>query len=172
MAVIPDARTIQWHQAREDFFAKELFGKQAESKGGMVDCGPGRRVWCYWQRNWAKAEVDDGNKLYILRMVIEDDEAEDFAPASHEGVAAARDGDTALAVAALFAAAQAEASQWTLSRVECWNPSSVSVAAVQHIDSDARVEHRDTSSITSLQWYGEGMWSDVDWVCNERFGWC
>lgn len=30
-------------------------------------------------------------------------------------------------------------------------------------------EERETDSIASLMWYGEG---EVEWVANEKFAWC
>ena len=80
--------------------------------------------------------------------------------------------ETIQAVATLFAAARKEADEWKLSRVDCWNPSSIVLAAAQSIQPDAKLVARENSSIISLQWYGEGQSQDLQWMCNERFAWC
>lgn len=174
VAIIPDARTIQWHNARADFFAKELFNKTLVNKGAVVEISAGRRAWCYWQHRWNKVEQDEDNKLYILHLAVDHDAGDDFSPASDQGVeeVSAKHGDAVEAVAALLAAAQAEAATWNLDIVTHWNPSSLVLAAARLLEPRTAVVHREVSSITSLLWYGEGQWQDVEWACNERFAWC
>ena len=171
VTLLPDIRQIRWHHAREEFVANELLDRVPVIKGAVTG-EPGSRVWCYWTRVWTNPQEEAPNTLHILRLVVEDESFSDFIPASLEGVAKKQDSTIAKSIAALFAAAQPEAAQWGMREVQIWNPTSTTLAAVQMIDPKAKVEHREEESITSLQWYGEGTWENVDWVCNEKYSWC
>jgi len=113
-----------------------------------------------------------GNTLHILRLVVEDETFSDFTAASDDGASRVKDSATARAIAAVFGAAQAEAAQWGMHEVQIWNPTSTTLAATRMLDNNATVEHREKESITALNWYGEGSLEDVDWICNEKYGWC
>lgn len=81
------------------------------------------------------------------------------------------------AIAALFRFAREEARQWNMADVEIWNPSELTVKAVKSLDPEAEVVHRDKESIASLMWYGERpndgpVTNYVDWLANEKYGWC
>ena len=171
VAFVPDTATLRWHHAREEFIAKELFNKHPTIKGA-VSGEVGSRVWCFWTRVWTNPQEGAPNTLHILRLVVEDETFSDFAPAIPEEAAKITSAPTTRAIAAVFAAAQAEAAQWGMNEVQIWNPTSTTLAAAQILNSKAAVEHRENESITSLQWYGDGSWEDVDWVCNEKYGWC
>ena len=172
VAIVPEIATLQWHHAREDFVTTELYHKTAEIKGAMVGSEPGKRVWCYWTRVWANPQEESGNTLHILRLVVEDDTFSDFLPAFEASNADAGNPELKTAIAALFAAAQAEAVRWDMKTVQIWSPTSTTLAAARLLDHDASVIHRESESIASMRWYGEGSWQDVDWVCNEKYGWC
>lgn len=171
VALLPDSRTLWWHHAREEFVAKELFDRDPAIKGATTG-EVGSRVWCYWTRVWTNPQEEEPNTLHILRLVFEDDSFSDFAPASVEGAEKSKQSRSAKSVAALCAAAQAEASQWDMKEVQIWNPTSTTLAAAQLLDTKASIEHREAESIASLQWYGDGSWQSIDWVCNEKYGWC
>ena len=76
------------------------------------------------------------------------------------------------AVAACLQAAQLEAAEWKMSQVDLWNPSPTVLAAAKACHPEVELVHRDTESIASLLWYGPKDPNDVEWVCNEKFGWC
>ena len=167
VALIPDLETIQWHHAREEFVGQEVHGKVPQIKGAIVGDEVGKRVWCYWTRVWYNEDVSvvKGNTMHILRLVVEDD------------VLSLRDvseGDSK-AVAALLACAQREAEDWKTEHVESWSPSPSALAGAQLLDKSASVIDRDSESIASLLWYPDrdGAAADqVDWIGNEKYGWC
>lgn len=170
VALIPDYRTLAWHLAREDFVYKEVYGQSPTIKGAMVGDTPGSRVWAYWMR---VEEGKSSNKLHILRLVVEDESLSDFTAASPETAERLRDTYAARAIAAILQLAQSEAAHWNVNEVSIWNPTSATLAAAQTIDPAAAVVHRESDSITSLQWYGSGSsWKEVDWINNEKYGWC
>ncbi|KAK5165348.1 hypothetical protein LTR04_001270 [Oleoguttula sp. CCFEE 6159] len=175
-ALIPDVDVIQWHHAREEFVAKELYGRTPVVKGAIVDNKPGHRVWCYWTRMWYNDDPQENkdNTLHILRLVSEGESLSEGHPpdANHQ-----TNGHSSIApaIASLLAAAQQEASQWTMGDVEIWNPTCVTIEAAQHLDPAAEVTHRDKESIASLRWYGENPdrpAEHVNWIGNEKYGWC
>jgi GNAT superfamily N-acetyltransferase len=171
VAFLPDVETMRWHHAREEFLAKELFDRYPDIKGAMTG-EPGSRVWCYWTRVYTNPQEDAPNTLHILRLVVEDENFSDFAPATQGGVDKSRDSPVVRSIAALFAAAQSEATKWNMKEVQIWNPTSTTLAAAQVLESTAAVQHREKESIASLRWYGEESWENVDWICNEKYGWC
>ena len=156
VAVIPDIETMQWHHAREEFVAKEITGRTPDIKGAIVMMENGKRVWAIWTRVFGNEK--NGYILYILRLVIEGGNA------SSEG-----DDKHVTAVAAVLHAAQTEAAKWGMQSVEVWNPSDAIVAAAKKLLPSSKVVDRETESITSLMWYGNEA---VDWVANDKYGWC
>ena len=176
VALMPDAQTLQWHHAREEFAAKELFDREPKVKGAMAKSDtPGERVWCIWTRTYGTE--DAGNTLNILRLVIEGEE--DFRKQTAE----ADKDNTSIAsqlrkkteaTALVLRAAQHEAAKWGMKDVQIWNPSELCIVAVQQIEPNAKVIHRDEDSIASLRWHGADLGDgvEVDWVGNEKYGWC
>jgi GNAT superfamily N-acetyltransferase len=159
VALVPDIETIRWHHAREEFVGNELHGKTPKIKGAIVGSEIGKRIWCYWTRMYYNPHEAKGNTLHILRLVVEDEQQRDIADA----------------FAALISMAQEEAQEWKMAEVEAWNPSAATVAAAQKLHPAAKVIDRDSESIASLRWYPEheGKVADsIDWVGNEKFGWC
>ncbi|KAF2723916.1 hypothetical protein K431DRAFT_10123 [Polychaeton citri CBS 116435] len=171
VALIPDYRTMAWHHAREDFIAEDLFQRSISVRGAITG-ESGKRVWCYWTRVWPNPSEGGVDTLHILRLGIEDLEFSDFHAASNEQAGRLHGIYVTRAVAALFTAALTEAKNWGMKQIQLWNPTSTSLAASRILDKNVLVEHREEESITSLQWYGEGNWQDVDWLCNEKYGWC
>ncbi|KAK7511499.1 uncharacterized protein IWZ02DRAFT_440349 [Phyllosticta citriasiana] len=165
VALVPNVETIRWHHAREQFVGTELYGKFPSIKGGVVGDKEGQRIWCYWTRMWSNPNKGDskGNTLHILRVVVEPD---------------AVPGSVVPAIAALLARAQREAAEWHMEQVDYWNPSPEVVAAAQLLDPKAEVVDRDSESIASLRWFGEPPSDDgsivhsIEWVANEKYGWC
>ena len=173
VALVPDARTFRWHHAREEFVGEELRGKLPAAKGAIVDGPPGSRVWAIWTRVWSNPKEESPNTLHILRLVTEDESYSDFKPATADVVEKLKNSSVARSIAAIFQAAQREAAQWDMKQVAIWNPTSATLAAAKLIDPNASVTHRETDSIASLQWHGcTGSWEDVDWIKNEKYGWC
>ena len=175
VALLPDSETIEWHHAREDFVCMELHGKTPKIKGAIVGTEVGKRVWCYWTRMWYNETPEEakGNTLHILRLVIEDAGWEkastnhaDQGPLDHSHGAA---------ITALLVMAQREAAEWNMEHVEIWAPAPAALAAAQKLDPSAKVVDRDVESIASLQWFPEheGTVADkIDWIGNEKYGWC
>ncbi|KAK5707685.1 hypothetical protein LTR97_000223 [Elasticomyces elasticus] len=157
VALIPDLATLQWHAAREDFVHHELHPNQSalQSRGAMTDLAQGaQRVWCLWTHVWTQGDAP--NILYILRIVAEDEGHSEMVQS----------------IARLLVAAQNEAKAFGMDVVQMWNPSEATVAAARSIMPEVEVVQREKDSITSLRWYGEGSEEDVDWLCNEKYGWC
>lgn len=164
VALIPDHKTIEWLQAREDFVANEIYKRTATVKGAMATVG-GKRVWAIWLRMWYSEDLQkrEGNTMHILRLVVENDEKESESYT----------GDQMAGISAILRLAQHEAAEWNVESVELWNPAERMVKAVQQIDSNAKVVHRDAESIASLQWYGARAEQDsLVWMENEKYGWC
>ncbi|KAF1964894.1 hypothetical protein BU23DRAFT_561529 [Bimuria novae-zelandiae CBS 107.79] len=177
VALVPNATNMKWHHAREDFVGVELHRKAPKVKGAIVG-EEGKRVWCYWTRMWYNQDPTQakGNTLHILRLVLEDgcQLSWEGSGTSHAD-GASDDHSHDAAIAALFFMAQQQAEEWKLEHVEAWNPSSATLAAAQRLDPDAKLVDRDTESIVSLKWYPphDGPIAEsIDWIGNEKYGWC
>ncbi|MCJ1397718.1 hypothetical protein MMC11_000914 [Xylographa trunciseda] len=150
VAFVPDGETLAWHHAREEFAAREVLGRRPDVKGALVEGREGR-VWAVWTRTFGAGE--EGNVLHVLRMVVEGEEGEECVEGAAE----------------VLRAAQREAGRWAMKTVEVWNPERVVIDAARRIVGEVEVVERDEESITSLMWYGKG---EVEWVGNEKYGWC
>lgn len=167
VAFIPDLETIQWHHAREEFVGREAHGKIPKIKGAIVGEESGTRVWCYWTRVWYNEDVSvvKGNTMHILRLVVEDDVL---------GIGKVTESHS-MAVAALLEFAQREAEEWKTEHVEVWSPSPTALAGARILEKGAEMIDRDYESIASLLWYPEHEGTaanHVDWISNEKYGWC
>lgn len=172
VALIPDVETMQWHHAREEFAAKELYNRFPEVKGAISEGREGERAWCIWTRTFGS--TPESSKLQILRLVIEvEEEIGRQMPndATSNGTDAKSTG-AVKAAAAVLLAAQREADIWSMDHVELWNPSPVTALAAREILPGAEIVDRDEESIASLRWSGEGDGKEVAWVGNEKYGWC
>ena len=157
---------MRWHHAREEFAAKETLGRLPDVKGAIVHSNVAEPTWCIWTRTFGSTE--EGNTLHILRLVGEGEDMPDMI--IKEGEARTR----IKAVASVLQAAQKEAAKWGRTNVQIWNPSTLVTLAAKELLPSAKVVDRDEDSITSLMWYGPGSGTadEVDWLGNERYGWC
>ncbi|KAK9422819.1 hypothetical protein SUNI508_00682 [Seiridium unicorne] len=159
-AFVPNYDIIRWHLFRDEFIANRVFKdvEQTPVKGAIAGV-EGRRIWAIWTRNY-RGDGDDAEKntMYILRLVVEDDNA------PHEELASS--------FAAVLHKAQAEAKRWRLGKIELWNPTPTVDALIKETGLDHDVIERQKDSIPSLMWHGKGDASQVDWVANEKFCWC
>jgi GNAT superfamily N-acetyltransferase len=160
VSLIPDLDTILWHQMREDFMTQHIFGKTSTVKGAVYGKeAKGNRIWAVWSRGYyGGLERIEGNTLYILRLVIEDEGAEE------EFIA---DG-----IKAIVGFAQAEAREWRLAHVEMWNPTPLVKKLVENSGLKYEFTVREKDGIASLMWYGKGPVDEVEWIAIEKFGWC
>ena len=101
VALVPDQDVMDWHHKREDFMTSKLFGKSPTIKGAIVG-KDGERVWAIWTRCFYGAldDAKSGNTFYILRLVIENEQAKEA---------------NAQALKAILEVAQAEAAEYVLS---------------------------------------------------------
>lgn len=176
VAFIPDLQSLLWQHAREEFTSKELLGRLPDVKGAIVSTEQGKRVWCVWTRVFGETEA--GNILYILRM------ANECEIDSNNDDAVAQVGQTAtqnklsrelvLATASILNMARYEATRWNMRSVLMWNPSPLSTLAAQELEPSVQLIDREEESIASLRWYNDTLkvGDDVEWVANEKFGWC
>ncbi|KAL5330322.1 hypothetical protein ACEPPN_003849 [Leptodophora sp. 'Broadleaf-Isolate-01'] len=157
VALIPNHDCMQWHHMREDFVTSKIFGKSPTIKGAITG-EEGSRVWAIWTRAFYGPLVSkSGNTFHILRLVIEDETDSE---------------ENAKKLKSILQFAQAEAKEWQLNHVDVWNPSDTLKALVKRTGLESKYVVRDAESIASLMWYGEGSTEDINWVANEKFGWC
>ena len=167
VALIPDVHTMTWHHAREEFAAKELLNREPDIKGAYVKTDSGDQVWCIWTRMFGP-----DNTLHILRFMIEGETVANSG--EHEPLNLEHpDHGRVRAATAVLQAAQLEAGKWPMKHVEIWNPTPLAVFAARQIDPTVCIIHREQDSITSLRWHGDlGEYTKVEWLLNEKYGWC
>ncbi|KAL8968216.1 MAG: hypothetical protein Q9183_002568 [Haloplaca sp. 2 TL-2023] len=170
VAVSPDAATMQWHHAREEFLAQELRGRHPLHKGALSKSSDGRRTWCIWTRTFNQ-EI-----LHILRLVVEGENPSSRRP---DNTISGEDRDQAdhameSAIAVVLKAAQREASAWGMTSVEFWNPSPLTVRAARLIGNSTELVNREDESLTSLRWHGQNPSesTEIEWISNEKYAWC
>jgi len=177
VCIIPDHEHIQWHHVREDFMCQKIFGKQPTVRGAIIG-EDGHRLWAIWTRNFygPVGKASSGNTLHILRLVIEDEVSESSFSSKTGG--ALSNGNSldewTWKLKAVLQVAQMQAAEWSLRHVELWNPTPLVQSVIQKTDlQHSRVE-RESESIPMLMWYGEGdgKLDDLEWVGNEKYGWC
>jgi len=160
IALVPNHPQMQWHHLREDFMTRELFGHSPTTKGAIA--GPeGARVWAIWTRSFYGHLEDkkSGNTLHILRLVVENDTNTEENIEALKGV---------------LEIAQREAEAWRLLGVEVWNPTSYVQGLIEGTGLEHKKIEREEESIASLMWYGlgSGKGDEIEWVGNEKYGWC
>lgn len=177
MMLVPDYDHMLWHHRKEEFVCDRLFGKKPQFKGAITG-QPGNRVWVVWaHRFYGDPEsVSSGNTLYILRLVIENQNV--VSTFSSEGRESPDNAEQLRLhveqLKAILQAAQAEAAEWKLTHVTLWDPAPL----VQELIEQAGIQHckveRQKESIACLLWYGKssGMGDSPEWIGNEKFAWC
>ncbi|KND92968.1 Lysine acetyltransferase [Tolypocladium ophioglossoides CBS 100239] len=162
VAIIPDLDTLQWHLARQAFMSNHLFSKAPTVHGASYTPpgASGSRVWGYWARiqhgGKGRPEI---NVLNFLRFVVEDD--------------GASDGELSKAIRAIVGVAQHEAKEWLCTKINMWNPNERTKKLIADMkDLEAQYVVRESDSIPSLRWFGDGSVADVEWVANEKYEWC
>jgi GNAT superfamily N-acetyltransferase len=177
VCIIPDHEHIQWHHVREDFMCQKIFTKQPTVRGAIIG-EQGHRVWAIWTRNFygPVSKLSSGNTLHILRLVIEDEALESNFSSKIGG--ALSNGslldELAPKLKAVLQVAQAQAAEWSLRHVELWNPTPLVQSVIQRMNLKHSKVERESESIPMLMWYGEGAGKpdDLEWVGNEKYGWC
>ena len=162
VALIPDYETMVWHHMRENFMTKKLFRRSPTVKGAIAG-DSGSRVWAVWTRMYTGPldKADSENTLHILRLVIENDSVTETAANAEK-------------FKSILKIAQREAKEWHLGHVELWNPTPYVKILVQYLGVDHAEVEREQDSIASLRWYGlgNGGIENIEWVGNEKHGWC
>ena len=161
LAIVPDHHTMLWHHKKEEYICQRLFGRTPDIKGAVAG-ESGNRVWAIWTRGFYGA-VDDpeaGNKLYILRLVMENPTL----------------GDSEVQVKRLkevLQAAQREAAEWRLDHVELWNPDAHVGSLIKQTGIRQRIVGRENEGMPSLRRLEKGLGEDVvEWIANEKYAWC
>lgn len=177
VCIIPDHEHIQWHHVREDFMCQKIFGRQPNIRGAIVG-EEGHRVWAVWTRSFygQVGETSAGNTLHILRLVIED-EVPESSLSTRTGGALSNGSlldEQAQKLKSVLQIAQAQAAEWKVLHVELWNPTPLVQSLVQKTDLQYSIVDRENESIPCLMWYGEGgcKLDELEWVGNEKYGWC
>ncbi|VUC31750.1 unnamed protein product [Clonostachys rosea] len=160
VAILPDAATLQWHVLRDAAQCENILGRTPTSHGAVYTTPSGARVWAIWRRNHsAPPSQPEKNTFYILRFVVEDE--------------AISDDELGRALEAIVGAAKSEARDWACGTVHMWNPEPrVRSLAEGSARLGAKFVSRESDSVTSLRWFGDGDVDSVEWLVNEKFAWC
>ncbi|KAI0460125.1 hypothetical protein F5B21DRAFT_498730 [Xylaria acuta] len=215
-AFAPDYDVFRWHWAREEFIASHVFpGRPASEVRGMIatvtsappadrdhmrdddkieeEAKKKTRMWAIWTRNYRADDAASNlekNTLYILRLVIDDDNTNitNITTTSSSSPAAEEEGRKALQLAfdAIMQSALDAARPWSCGTVHLWNPTPV----VRGLIAGSAIAHkfvdREVDSIPSMMWYGpdddeeeeeeeeeqQQQQPVVDWIANEKYCWC
>ncbi|RDA95060.1 hypothetical protein CP533_2175 [Ophiocordyceps camponoti-saundersi (nom. inval.)] len=176
LALIPDLATLQWHFARQDFLSQYIdsLPRQSERpiRGALYESNEdeGSRVWALWTLKSEPSEsqsdgVRNVNTLEFLRLSYPDSISQ---------------AQLKTGVEAIINQALRQGRKWLCTSIQIWNPDGDRVRPILDGLSHLRPEFvvRDDSSIASLLWLGLGDGSgaeemeEVDWVANDKFGWC
>ncbi|KAE8324776.1 hypothetical protein BDV39DRAFT_207504 [Aspergillus sergii] len=166
--IVPDHAHILWHHSNEEYVTQILFHKKPQVKGAIVG-EPGNRVWVVWTHRFYEPLSDSAstNTLYILRLVIEN-----WAVVG--GEIGEQYGLQVNDLRTVILSAVAEATEWGLHCVKLWGPSIQVQKLIKQTGVPHRLENRGEDGICSLRWYGEGggQENEIEWVGNEKYGWC
>ena len=169
LILVPDLNHMLWHHSKEDFVCQKLFGKQPQIKGAVVG-QPGNRIWAIWTHRFYGdlKSASSENTLYILRLVIENPAAPTTLDADQQEIMEVE------YMRQILQAAQDEAFQWNMHRVVMWGPAALVLRLVNGGGIQYRKVSRDHEGIASLLWYGEGSGKEdsLEWLGNEKYGWC
>ena len=164
MMLVPDLDHMLWHHRKEEFACDKLFGKHPVVKGVMTG-ELNDRMWVIWTHRYygQPRAISLNNTLYILRVVIEN-QSSDQEQREHQ----------VEQMRAILRAAQHEAAEWKLDYVKLWDPAHLIQDIVERTGIQHRRVERDEESIASLLWFGDGSGKDdtIEWLGNEKYGWC
>lgn len=167
MMLVPDLDHMLWHHKKEEFVCEKLFGKQPRIKGAIVGQHH-NRMWAIWTHRFygPPGSASSENTLYILRLVIENQATKSTNDADRERQVEQ--------MRAVLQAAQDEAAEWKLHRVMMWDPTPLVLDLVGQTGIRHHRIERDQEGIASLLWYGEGSGKEdtLEWLGNEKYGWC
>lgn len=189
VAVVPTIELMRWHDTREKLTAHEVLGHTPEVKGAIAGEEIARRAWCIWTRLWTHEEGEPprNSSLTMLRIALEP--KKDGDAVDGQAQSADPEDDAALdLLASLMLAAGREAARWQLSEVQIWNPTELVSRAVERamhessVGADspkAKLIDRE-ETICCLKWHGNAsvpelpdvLWSDIEWIANEKYAWC
>ena len=177
MMLVPDHDHMLWHHKKEEYVCEKLFGKKPTVKGAVVGL-PGRRIWAIWTHRFYSnpATASSDNTLYILRLVVEDQEPSenDLLGLKDSSTETTRLGILTGSLKAVLQHAQAEAADWGLGKVCMWHPTPLVLGLILQTGLPHRVIERTDEGIASLLWFDEGSGSKdkIQWIGNEKYGWC
>jgi hypothetical protein len=168
MCLLPDPETMLWHHAREEFAAKRLCpGKDVPVHKGAwavrMDEEMSFGVHVIWTRMFGANPEE--NVMHILRVAIR---GQDRVNPNNK-----TDCDEIVElIAAVLRRAQEEAMEWGMKEVQIWNPEPMTVQACETLvgAEGVKIVGREEESIPCLRW--KGLEGRVEWVANEKFGWC
>lgn len=175
--LVPDHDHMLWHHRKEEFVCEKLFGRKPTAKGAVAGV-PGRRIWAIWTHRFYSnpAAASPDNTLYILRLVVEDQEPteNDLLGPKDSSTETRRSENLTSSLRAVLQRAQAEAAHWGLGKVCMWHPTPLVLDLIQQTGLLHRVVERTDEGIASLLWFDEGSGREdtVQWIGNEKYGWC
>lgn len=161
LMIVPDVDHILWHHNKETFACERLFGRDPQAKGAIAG-EHGSRIWVVWVRryyNHPECSPED-NTLYILRLVIEDQD-----PSSGQLEAQAQN------LRAVMQAARAEAANWNLQSVKLWHPTRLAQELLELSGLEYQQVQREEDAIASLRWFGEEKEDTIEWLACEKYAW-
>jgi GNAT superfamily N-acetyltransferase len=163
--ILPDHAHMLWHHVREEFKCEKLFGKYPKVKGAMAG-EVGSRVWVIWTHKfYGKPDnLEAGNTLYILRLVIEKQ--------GPEGNVIAKDREAVKEkLRIVIQSAQDEAREWKLQSVKLWDPTPLMRELVQEMGIEFSDVEREDAEIASVMYTEVGKEDNIEWLANEKFAW-
>ncbi|RCI10421.1 hypothetical protein L249_4413 [Ophiocordyceps polyrhachis-furcata BCC 54312] len=176
LALIPDLATLQWHFARQDFLAAHIDSLPRlpgePVRGALYEDGDESRVWALWtvKSEPSRRQQAETNKLELLRLSYPESISQP---------------QLQTAVEAVIGSAVSQSRRWLCTSIQVWNPDErlrPILDSMTHLQPE--LVDREDSSIASLLWLGgqdgcggKGPGAEeeevhVDWIANDKFGWC
>ncbi|KAF1949817.1 hypothetical protein CC80DRAFT_579298 [Byssothecium circinans] len=178
VTVIPDQEHMGWHWGKEAYACYYLFGKEPHAKGAIAGRVIGHRVWALWTHRYYKQQLDadpTDNVLYILRLVVEQDETASRLPLDADKSPPDEIyGQQLVYLKAVLQAAQNEAYKWQLGTVQLWDPTPLVMRMLKKMDFGSEVVERKEDGLACLMWYGDKggkAASSPLWMNNEHYAW-
>jgi hypothetical protein len=145
--LLPEFKVAEWHFGNEEYIGVIVTGSAPTVKGAKVG------TWfIYWIHDFSV------NQLVVLRI---------------GRVGSEHTSDDTKKIAALFAAAAAEAQSWNFDTIIAWNPSAEVQAGAESLGwVNTKVEERQNDSIPCMRWQEQKADEVVEWHPNEKYAWC